>query len=116
MREYDRARGWLLKAVEMEGDPEAELIAKLRAGQAQLWLGEKSAMVTEVTAGPDGRCLHGWLSGGDLTEIISLIPGALAWARTMGCVEATIDGRRGWARALRPLGFAGETILRKALV
>lgn len=115
MKEYLKARDWLLKALAFEGDPEAELVAKLRAGKAQLWLGEKSAMVTEVTEEPGGRCLHGWLAGGDLLEIKALIPGALAWGRMMGCVTATIEGRTGWARALKTLGFAGETILRKAL-
>lgn len=115
MKEYQRARAWLLPALEFEGDPEAELIAKLRAGHAQLWLGEESAMVTEVHDDSEGRSVHVWLAGGDLAEIVSLTPGIAAWGRMMGCVEATIEGRAGWARVLKPYGFAGETILRKAL-
>lgn len=116
MKEYQRARAWLLKALEFEGDPEVELVAKLQAGHAQLWLGERCAMVTEVHQESEGRSLHVWLAGGDLDEIVSLTPGIAAWGRMMGCVEATIEGRPGWARVLKPYGFAGETILRKALV
>lgn len=115
MKEYQRARPWLLKALAFEGDPEDELIAKLRAGQAQLWLGERSAMVTDVTASPKGRALHVWLAGGALDELLSMIPGVFAWARTMGCCEVTIEGRSGWARVLKPYGFAGDVLLRKAL-
>lgn len=115
MREYDRARPWLLKALEFEGDPEAELVAKLRAGHAQLWLGERSAMVTEVTEEPKGRTIHVWLAGGDLDEIVSLTPGIAAWGRMMGCKEATIEGRAGWARVLKSHGFSGDAVLHKAL-
>jgi hypothetical protein len=115
VKEYQRARAWLLRALEFEGDPEDELIAKLRDGRAQLWLGEKSAMVTEVHDEPVGRSLHVWLAGGDLAEIVSLTPGIAAWGRMMGCFEATIEGRTGWARVLKPYGFTGGMILRKAL-
>lgn len=109
--EWTRARGYLLPA--MVEDPEDEVVARLLNGTAQLWLGERCAMVTEVINDP--RTLHVWLAGGDLKEIVSLTPGIAAWGRMMGCTEATINGRRGWARVLKTHGFEGEGVLRKDL-
>lgn len=94
-------------------DPEHEVVGRLLNGTAQLWLGVRCAMVTEVVNRP--RTIHVWLAGGDLQEIVSLIPGIEAWARMMGCSEATIEGRKGWARVLKPHGFTGEPVLRKTL-
>lgn len=108
--EWDRARGWLLPALE---DDERYVVGRLLEGSAQLWLGERAAMVTEVTAHP--RKVHVWLAGGDLAEILSFIPGIAAWGRMMGCTEATIEGRKGWSRVLKPYGFTGDTVLRKML-
>jgi len=109
--EWSRARGFLLPA--MTDDPEHEVAGRILNGTAQLWLGEQCAMVTEVIHEP--RTLHVWLAGGDLKEIVSLTPGIAAWGRMMGCTEATINGRKGWARVLKAYGFEGEGVLRKIL-
>lgn len=109
--EWVRARGHLLPA--MTEDPEHEVVGRLLEGTAQLWLGEQCAMVTEVTKDP--RTLHVWLAGGNLREIVSLTPGIAAWGRMMGCMQATIDGRKGWKRVLAPYGFNGDDLLRKVL-
>jgi len=106
-----RARSWLLPA--LVDEYEEVLIARLRAGSAQLWLGERSAMVTEIVGPP--REIHVWLAGGDLQELVSFTAGIAAFGRSMGCVTATLEGRRGWARALKQYGFRGEGLMRKAL-
>lgn len=108
---WEEVRPWLVPA--LDDADEAELLAKLGAGAAQLWAGDGAAMVTQIT---EDRICHCWLAGGDLAEILRLRPGVEAWARGMGCVAATIDGRKGWERVLGALGYrqiAG--LLRKAL-
>jgi hypothetical protein len=82
-----------------------ELLAELSSSRAQLWLGERSAVVTELTGDREDRCLHIWLAGGDLKEILRLRPGVEAWARGQGCRSVTIDGRPGWSRVLRRFGY-----------
>lgn len=80
---------------------------------AQLWLGRRSALVTQVTVERD---IHVWLAGGEMDEIIALVPGAEAWARAMTCTSVTIDGRPGWARVLKRLGYGPDgDLLRKVL-
>lgn len=106
MRAWLRCRAWLLPALARDGGDEADLLADLISGQAQLWPGEGAAMVTQCVDDADGRCLHVWLAGGSLSEIMRMRPGVEAWARRRGCARVTIDGRAGWGRVLRPFGYA----------
>ena len=104
------ARRWLLPA--LQDGTEADLLRDLYRGEARMWLGERAAIVTQHV----DRCLHVWLAGGDLREIVEMRVGVEAYARALGCQEITITGRRGWERVLRQHGFSlrdGE--LRKAL-
>jgi hypothetical protein len=110
---WGRCRGWLVPA--LEDATEAEVMAELAAGRAQLWCGERAAMVTQLVRA-DEPFVHVWLGGGELAELMALRPGLEAWARAQGAQAARINGRRGWRRALRGQGFdpcGGE--LRKAL-
>lgn len=101
-----RCRGWLLPALEPGCGAEADLVGELVAGSAQLWAGERAAMVTQCVGDEQGPCLHVWLAGGDLTEILRMKDGVEAWARAQGCERITINGRRGWTRVLRGHGYA----------
>jgi hypothetical protein len=113
LAEWRRCRAWLVPA--LEDATEAEVLAELAAGRVQLWRGERSAMLTQLVAGPEPYVLV-WLGGGELPELMAMAPGVEAWARAQGAWAARINGRRGWARALRRTGFSlcdGE--LRKVL-
>lgn len=75
--------------------------------EAQLWLGEKSAAVTEIVQFPKCKTLHLWLCGGDLREIIDvMLPKAEAFARQEGCTRLTTAGRVGWDRVMKGQGFS----------
>jgi GNAT superfamily N-acetyltransferase len=78
----------------------------VRAGEAQLWVFERSAAVTRVFDEPRARVLNHWLVGGDLEELTHMQPHVEAWARTRGCTRLMLGGRRGWARVLEPHGFS----------
>lgn len=113
MIEWERARQWIIPAL-TEEDTETDVVVRLLEGSAQLWLGEASAMVTEVVREP--RSVHFWLGGGDMAELISLIPGIAAWGRMMGCRAITIEGRKGWDRVLKGRDFRRNgDLLRKAI-
>lgn len=75
-------------------------------GDAQLWLGERSAAVTEVIEFPRAKVCHMWLCGGDLDEIVEImLPKAEAWAKKNGCTHATTAGRLGWNRVMNKHGY-----------
>jgi hypothetical protein len=103
---WQRCRAWLLPALTRDGGSEAELLDDLATGRAQLWAGERAAIVTQCVEEASGLCLHVWLAGGGLAEILKLKPGIEAWARGQGCRRVTLDGRKGWTRVLRSLGYA----------
>lgn len=99
--EWLRCRGWLVPV--LTDATEDEVLAHLRFGTAMLWPGERSAFVTQCVL--SSRSLHVWLAAGDRGELLSMIPGMAAWGRAMGCEWATVNGRKGWARVLKPYGF-----------
>lgn len=104
-----RCAPWLDAALAHAGrthrlDDVAEMIAR---GEAQLWPGAASAMVTLIEDDPLERRLLIWLAGGELGEIVErLRPAAEAWGRSNGCRRVLIIGRAGWERALAGHGYA----------
>lgn len=115
--EFERCRAWLEPAliIGAENTPD-ELLDELLAGRAQLWPGDEGCVVTQCVLALDGPTIHAWVGGGKLQGMIALRPGIEAFGRAMGCVWATIDGRKGWDRLYGQFGYerAGE-VLRKAL-
>jgi hypothetical protein len=108
---FNRCRDRLLPA--LDGWGEDEVLNELLTGRAQLWAGDEFAAVTQCV-GPT-RSLHIWLAGGSIRGIMSALPGAIAWARPLGIEAITLQGRKGWVRALRAFGFEGDDLLRKAI-
>jgi hypothetical protein len=79
----------------------------LSNGEAVLWPGEKSAIVTEFVTYPSGeRASQVMSAGGDLAEILAMVPGMEAFARLNGCSRSIVEGRRGWEKVLRSAGYA----------
>lgn len=74
--------------------------------RAQLWVTQNSAIVTEIKDYPSGvRIMHYWLSGGNLGEIIALLPVIEDYGRLAGCVGIDVRGRRGWQPIVKHLGY-----------
>src|SRR6266446_1686618 len=72
---------------------------RISRGDAMLWPGEASAILTEVYQSPTGlRSHHTWLAGGDLDEIVYMMESVEQWGREHGCHRQTGSGRKGWLR------------------
>lgn len=86
----------------LDGDTWPDVLDRLTAKTAQLWIEGSSAMVTELwTRGGEMDCLHVWLAGGNLRELLALKPKVEQQAREWGCKRVTIAGRMGWDRVLK---------------
>ena len=72
--------------------------AMLVTGQAQLWPGVESAVVTQVRQTPQKKLLTVFLAGGQMAEIEALMPLIYQWAKAEGCVGAHFIGRKGWEK------------------
>jgi hypothetical protein len=88
-----------------EGFTIGDLEGMLAAGKALLWLGNRGVLVTVLYDDPSGRFLHVWLGTGDIRELVSMEPGISAWARARGCLYSSINGRKGWSRVFKDVGF-----------
>lgn len=104
---WNACRHWLAPAMGPELE-EGDLINELLLGRAQIWPGENAAIVTQLIDTDGKRFLHVLLGGGNLNELAAMQFGLAAWGRAMGAEWASINGRRGWARALLAFGFRPE--------
>lgn len=82
-------------------DDIAEAVAK---GEMQLWPAPKAAMVTEILRFPKRRALNTVLAGGNLEQIMDMVPSLRAFARGQGCDVLLMSGRPGWTRPLGRIG------------
>jgi hypothetical protein len=99
---------WLQGALDHAGNVYtlSDVVGLIQAGGAQLWRGERSAMVTRIEEHPRERWLMLWLAGGDLAELRDVIrPQAEAWGVAQGCAKSVILGRVGWSKALAREGY-----------
>jgi hypothetical protein len=62
-------------------------------GRLQLWVGKKSAAVTEVLSFPRLRALNVFLAAGEMSELSACLAGMEAWARGCGCERIMFSGR-----------------------
>jgi hypothetical protein len=76
----------------------ADVEAAIQAGDAQLWSGPNSCIVTEIDRQPRTTTLNFFLAGGRMAELEAMTPGILAWGEEQGCATARFLGRRGWLR------------------
>jgi hypothetical protein len=84
------------------------LDARILAGSAQFWRSDDAAAVTEIRPYPTGAYdVHGLVAAGDVVAVREqIIPMVEHWGRAIGALGIVIESRPGWARALRPAGFA----------
>lgn len=94
-----------------------EVVAEISAGRSVAFWGEESVMVCTLHRHHDEITGHVWLASGDLDELRDVLrPQAEAWAKAEGAAYATIEGRKGWVRALEGVGFEEVAVTaRKAL-
>lgn len=85
----------------------ADVERMIDEGFAVLWLGERSAAVTEVITQPQQKDMSLWLCGGDMEEICrDMLPKAEEWAKRNGCTRLLTSGRPGWDRVMKKYGYA----------
>ncbi|MFD1104579.1 hypothetical protein [Sphingobium olei] len=105
--EYLRFRGGFLSLLDPRKYTAAWLDGEVWSGRIILFSGADSAILVRVKPYPTGfLSLEGEAATGNLSEIVGhLIPQAIAFGRSIGCGEAVIESRSGWAKVMRKHGW-----------
>lgn len=74
-------------------------------GKAIFFPGKNAALVAERVTYDDRSVFQVLWCVGDLDEAVGMAPGVEAIGRSLGCSEILIEGRKGWERVLKPLGY-----------
>jgi hypothetical protein len=73
---------------------------QLESGEMQLILGQKSAVVTQISAFPNKTFINIVLAGGDLEELKGIANKIEDASRKAGLDGVIIVGRKGWGKVL----------------
>jgi hypothetical protein len=87
-----------------------EIRDMLVRGTAVLWLcmtPEKihTAMVTWIDEYKTQKVLVGAFTGGEMEDVHTMAPYIIDYAKYAGCSAIEVNGRRGWVREFRDMGF-----------
>lgn len=75
-------------------------------GRLQFWPGQEAAIITEIYTYAGGeKVIQAKWAAGDMTEITQMAAGIEAFGRSQGCTTSLIEGRGGWAKPLKVLGY-----------
>lgn len=92
----------------MEGGPYSiELLeSRIARGEAYFFPGKAAAIVAQVHTYETGeRDLQTLWAVGDLAEVLAMEPVLTSTARLLGCGGVLVEGRAGWEKMLKPLGY-----------
>lgn len=115
---YVRWRPQFAEILDPQYHPLEWLDGEFWAGRAEILFCTDAAALVEIRTYPTGaKEGHGLLCCGELSSIVNeLLPRWEDQLRSIGALSATIDSRHGWARALKPLGYAPyQVAVRKEL-
>ena len=77
-----------------------DVVEGVTSGNMQLWPAKDAAAVTQLWDFPNRRVLHVLAAGGSLETLKDMQASAAAFAKANGASALTVEGRRGWIRAL----------------
>ena len=113
-REFERCWPWLKAALDrgIPSHDKEHVLDLILSGEAQLWPGEDSAVVTMVHTYPTGfRECDGWLAGGTMAGVSKLEKQIAAWATENGCNICRLQCRNGFKRTFASAGYRQAAIV-----
>jgi hypothetical protein len=88
----------------------------LLSGKLYPLFGDGCCYLVEIVSYPTETACQIMWAAGDLDAVLSELPKVEAWAKAQGCSEMLVEGRAGWARALRNMNYRPWSVtVRKGL-
>lgn len=110
-----------LKRSNPDGHTVADVLAQIESGEARLWLGPNSAVVTQVLQNANVSLEELiWHAAGSISGVLEILDYGAQACRMVGCDRLVLfanegDTRAGWERVLEGQGFRKVTVLVKEL-
>jgi hypothetical protein len=82
----------------------------LLEGRMQMWILNRSVLVTQLEVYPTKLITHVFLGAGELDDCHELLSHVEEWASNVGAEKVLISGRKGWVRDLNPFGYRHTSI------
>lgn len=111
---WPHVKGWVAEAVRDSASAHKaeDIYREIAERKMQLWViwarddRPTGVIVTEVYDTAAGMTCALPIAGGELmNESLDVLQTIERWAREQGCVRLRGEGRAGWERALKPLGW-----------
>lgn len=88
-----------------------DVFAALKSGEMQCFWSDEAFVVTQVCQYPQKRVLVVPFAAGRLADVMRLQPQVVAHAKSNGCEDLLVIGRRGWEKVLPKFGWKrGSTV------
>lgn len=113
--DFERVWPWLAAALVHNGNThrKEDLWEMIAHGAAQLHPLRNGAIVTTIQTHPSGlKDANAWLAGGNLEEILQVIPLLETWLKSEGCARVTVTGRKGWLKRLPEYRHTGNILVK----
>lgn len=107
LQEFRRCEKWIQAALNHGGNTHdtRHVYEGILDEKFQFWATPDACMITELIDYPNYRVIHVWLAGGNLETILKMRPDIERFGQHFGCKHITINGRPGWAKALKGFGY-----------
>lgn len=107
IKELFRCQSWIQDALDKGDDTHdfVHIVDGIMEQRFQFWPHADCCVITEIIDYPKKRVIHVFLAGGDFASIIQLEPNIIEWAKSIGCTDVSLSGRKGWLRRLKQYGW-----------
>lgn len=112
-RDLEHFRSYIKAALEHSHGSHTfeDVVDAVAAGQLQFWPGKESVILTELIAYPQYKQLHFFVAGGNLAELMAMVPLVEEWGKSQGCTRASLVGRKGWERTFLSRTGWGQALI-----
>jgi hypothetical protein len=113
-REFDRCSPWIKAALSHTADSHriGDVKEAVMMGRAHLWPTQNGCVVTTFSDFPASRLCQLWLMGGDFNEVFTKWNDVIeSWAKDQGCDQIIVNGRKGWQRRLKSVGYEFASVV-----
>lgn len=89
-----------------------DIVYMVVTGKMRLWmLSLRTFMITEIIQYPQRKEYRIFMAGGNINELVEAEPLLIEAAKEAECSHISLEGRKGWVKALSDKGAVLETVI-----